>query len=219
MTISKIYWLYFLGIPKTIYFNLKYFPISIAIKFPIFISHNVLLNKCKGKIEIIGKITTGMIKIGYGDVPIFDRYKSRTVWNVQGKIIFNGICNIGHGSKIGVGGMLTIGNNFSITAESIILCDNDIKFGENVLISWNCQIMDTDFHSIYIDEVQQDPIGKINIGNTNWICSNVQILKNTQFGDNNVVAAGSILNKNYNCRNSLIAGIPAKILRNNISWK
>jgi acetyltransferase-like isoleucine patch superfamily enzyme len=219
MSKSKIYWLYFLGIPKTIYFNFKYFPILIALKFPIFISQNVLLNKCKGSIEINGRITTGMIKIGYGYVPIFDRYKSRTVWNVQGKIIFDGICNIGHGSKIGVGGTLILGNNFIITAESTILCDNYIRFGENVLISWNCQIMDTDFHSIYIDEVQQNPIGKIIIGNCNWICSNVQLLKNTQFSNNNVIAAGSILNKNYNCSNTLIAGAPAKLIKSNITWK
>lgn len=65
---------YLLGLPKTIYFNLKYLPIKQAITLPIFISHKVKFLKLKGKIEIdCNDVKFGFIKIGYGNIGIFDR--------------------------------------------------------------------------------------------------------------------------------------------------
>lgn len=209
-----------LNLPKTLYFNLKYLPLKNAIRLPIFISKKVLLNKLRGSIEINGKIETGMILIGFGNVPIFDKRKSRTIWNHGGgKITFNGKCSIGHGSKIAVGGELVLGKNFGITAESSIICDNYIEFGDDVLISWKCQIMDTDFHSLIINGNKQFNKGTIVVGNKVWIGMNVIILKNSKISDNSVIAAGSIINKQFNDKNILIAGVPGKTIRNNIQWQ
>ena len=140
--------------PKTIYFNFKYLPFNKAIKFPFFISNRVYLLQVKGEVYINSEIKTGMINIGYGRIGIFDMKRSRTIWEVAGKIVFEGNAGIGHGSKISVGekGVLELGNNFTITAESSILAYNHIRFGENCLISWDCLIMDTDFHKIYDKE-------------------------------------------------------------------
>ena len=218
-TIKKAKLLLF-NLPKTLYFNLKYLPLKKAIKLPIFISRNVLLNKLRGSIEINGEIETGMILIGFGDVPIFDKRKSRTIWNNGGgKITFNGNCRIGHGSKIAVGGELVLGKNFGITAESSIICDNYIEFGDDVLISWKCQIMDTDFHNLIINGNKQFNKGTIIVGNKVWIGMNVIVLKNSKICDNSVIAAGSIINKQFNDKNILIAGVPGKTIRNNIQWQ
>ncbi len=69
------------------------------------------------------------------------------IGRINGIINFNGRRNIGHGSKISVGkdGILTFGQNFNITAESSIVCYNNISFGNNCLLSWDILIMDTDF--------------------------------------------------------------------------
>jgi acetyltransferase-like isoleucine patch superfamily enzyme len=43
-------------------------------------------------------------------------------------------------------------------------------------------------------------------------------LKGVTIGDGAVIAAGSIVNKDVPAY-SLVGGIPAKVLRNNINWK
>ena len=59
---------------KTIYFNLKYLRFKQAILFLIFISKNVYFKKTHGEIKIeSNKIYSGMIRIGYGNIGIFDK--------------------------------------------------------------------------------------------------------------------------------------------------
>ena len=205
---------------KTIRFNFKYFPINSAILFPVFISRKTLYSNLKGKVKIeADRISTGMIRIGFGNVPVFDRIYSRTVWNNAGNIVFKGKANFGHGSKIGCGGNLIFGNNFQITAESMIICDDEIIFGDDVLLSWHIQIMDTDFHKIVIDNKVQNYRSKIKIGNHTWIGSRVIINKGVLLAANTIVAAGSVVTKSFPEENSIIGGIPAKVLRTNVNWE
>ena len=57
---------YILGIPKTIYFNFKYFKFKDAIKFPVVVSHKTIFKELKGSIKL-EKIKTGMVRIGFGE--------------------------------------------------------------------------------------------------------------------------------------------------------
>ncbi|OBR89902.1 hypothetical protein CLRAG_38790 [Clostridium ragsdalei P11] len=70
------YFLALLGIPKTILFNFRYFSLKDAIKFPIILSHRVVLSKMDGKIVIEAPIKFGMIRIGFGNLPLFDQKKN-----------------------------------------------------------------------------------------------------------------------------------------------
>ena len=164
-----------------------------------------------------------MIRIGFGDVGIFDRIFSRTIIQLDGKIIFYGDTSIGHGSKISVGenGILEMGENFTITAETSIVCHKKIKFGNNVLISWENLFMDTDFHKIKNKEknnIINEP-KEIYIGNNVWIgCRNI-ILKGSEISNNCVIGSDSLINKKFNRDNVLIAGNPGKILKENIIWE
>ncbi|MGG3709701.1 hypothetical protein, partial [Heyndrickxia coagulans] len=128
-------YLFIRAIPKTLYFNFRYLPFKEAIRLPILISHKVFLKKVKGRVTVKKPLCFG-VKIGFGDVGIFDRHLSRTIWENSGHVIFDGKANIGHGSKISVSGLLEIGNDFVITAESSIICFKHVKFGDEVLISW-----------------------------------------------------------------------------------
>ena len=214
--------LFHLSVIKTLYFNFKYFKLREAFKFPVLIARRVKLAQTKGEVFLPRGIKTGMIRIGFDGVGIFDTRYSRAIWQVSGKVNFKGKCTLGQGSKISVGkgGYLTIGDNFFITAESSIVCHYKISFGDNVLISWDNLFMDTDFHHIYNDNHQKINHDKeIIIGNHVWIGARNIILKGTELADNSVLGGNSLINKSFKQKNVLLAGQPARILKTDLTWE
>ena len=206
---------------NSIKFNLRYFPFKQAIKLPVFLHKNVLLKDLSGKVEIHGNAQSGDIWIGYGDVGIFDITYSRTILEIKGKLIFKGSAFIGQGSRISVGksGTLAIGDKFKITAESSIICFDEISIGNEVLLSWQVQVMDTDFHRIYNDSNELLNADKpIIINNKVWIGSRCTILKGAELPQGSVVAANSLVSKQLEGNNCLYAGQPAKLLKEDIYW-
>lgn len=212
-----------LSIPKSLYFCLKTLPFNQAIKIPILIRYNCKIISCHGKIEIGDKVKFASIQIGFGQVGIFDKKYSRTIIELNGKIIFQGKAGFGHGSKICVGerGILTIGNNFSNTAEGTIICFRQININDNCTTSWNTLIMDTDFHPTIDTKTLQENLesAPITIGNNTWIGTRSVILKNSRIPNGCIVGANSLINKSYDLINCLIAGNPAEIKKINITKK
>lgn len=216
----KKYLEYIISIPKTIYFNLIYFELKTAIKLPVFVSYKTKFKELKGKILLPDDIYMGMIKIGFGSVGIFDKHRRRTSIQMDGQIKFNGKASIGHGCGLSIRGNLDLGNNFIITAESKIICHDNISFGENCLISWDCLFMDTDSHYIFDNNNEHiNPNKPIVIGNNVWIgCRNL-ILKGTYISSNTVVGAQSKVTGYFSEENIVISGNPAKIMKKGITWK
>jgi acetyltransferase-like isoleucine patch superfamily enzyme len=212
---------------NTLRFNFKYFEFIDAIYFPVFVSRNTYFRSLKGTIQILkSEFEPGMIRIGYGDVGIFDQKQSRAIWEVSGTVIFKGEANIGHGSKIVVGksGNLIIGERFTISAESTIVCFHKIEFGNDCLLSWDILVMDTDFHKIYSIETgnQINMNKKITIGDNCWIGCRSLILKGAILPVNTIIAANSLLGNSeipHISANAVIGGIPAKVLKQNVFWK
>lgn len=206
---------------KTLYFNFKYLNFRSAIKFPFFISRHVYFKNLSGSIEIINKVPTGGIKIGLGDVGVFDKKRSRTVLELKGKIIFEGSANIGHGAKLSVGekGELVFGKDFNLTAESKIICCEKVSFGAGCLISWDVLIIDTDFHQILKDQQQINKNMPIILADNIWVGAGSIILKGVNIASNTVVAAGSVVSKTSELSNCIIAGNPATVVKENIEWK
>ena len=208
---------------KTVFFNFKYLPIRQALQLPIRINKRCLLLKTGGKVRIDTAIYPGMISIGEGKIGIFDLYRSRSVWEVKGEIVFKGKVKIGHGSKICVGdtGKLVIGNNFEISAESSLVCFKEIVIGDNCLLSWDILIIDTDFHKItgVSDGTVSNPDKKIIIGSNVWIGCRSTILKGSEISSNTVVAANTVVNKKFETGNCVIGGNPGKIVKTSINWK
>lgn len=141
----------------------------------------------------------------------------------DGIIRFNGTVSIGGGTKILLRGHseLIFGNNFYLSLESTLYCYKRIEFGNDCTVGWNVLIMDTDWHKT-LDAFSEYPYPMtqpIYIGNHCWICNDVQILKGTVIPDNIIVAVKSLCNKKYDVpQNSMIAGIPAKLKKENIKY-
>jgi len=189
---------------------------------PVRVSRRCSLVNLKGSLVIESPLKPGMIQIGYGDVGVFDNKRDRSVWNVRGKIIFKGNCYLGHGVKINVteSGNLTFGNNVNFTAESAIDCQKEISFGNDCLISWENLFIDGDYHKIFdMEGKYTNPPQSILIGNHVWFGCRCLILKGVTVANDCVIAAGSLLNGEYTIAKSIIAGSPAKTVKENISWQ
>ena len=180
------------------------------------------LLEAKGAIKIDAPISTGMILIGYGNIGIFDKKRSRSIWQVYGNVIFNGKANIGHGCKISVGkdAEISFGDGFTVSAETQIISHKKIKFGKNVLISWDCLFIDTDFHKIFDKSGRRINSPKpIIIGDKVWIgCRNV-ILKGSKVSDGSIIAANSFLNKDISEQSGIFIGNPIQFVKGQIYWE
>ena len=135
---------------NTLRINFRYFDFFEAIKLPIFLAPNVKILKLSGSVLINKPIYPGMIRIGYGNVGIFDKDYQRTLLYIEGVIEFDEGVKIGHGSRISSakGSLIRFGKNFTITAHSSIISRFKITFGNDCLLSWDILIMDSDFHFI-----------------------------------------------------------------------
>lgn len=136
-----------------------------------------------------------MLLFGYKGVGSIDAFYERTLWDVTGTLTIKGKrIDIGRGSKFCVYGKCYLGDRFSISGRSTIICRKSIVFGDNVLLSWDVLIMDSDFHKILNDQgVVINGDRSIIIGDNVWIGCRSTILKGCKIPSNSVIAAGSII--------------------------
>ena len=92
-----------------------------------------------------------------------------------------------------------------------ITCGDSIEIGAGCAIGRDVIIRSYDGHKIADNDYKiADPIY---IGNNVWIGENVVILPGTIIGDGCIVGANSVLNGKEYEKNTIIAGIPGKIIK------
>lgn len=168
---------------------------------------------------------------GFGN--IVDAPKSKNlkiiIWGNNNKVYVDKSVNkfIGH---IEIGWRDCPTDNSSVIIESnstsngttILLLENDshVKIGSECMFSSGIKLNCTDTHAIF-DKDSKELLNKgkfITIGNHVWIGHNSLICKNSAVPDNCVVGACSVVTKEFNEKNSILAGIPAKVRKSNIDW-
>ena len=176
------------------------------------------------KINIADSAKIILPEKGYLDVNVLnikrDEIKPCTLWvDEKATLISNGFTLYeGGGIVVLKGGKLTLGHN-SYMNESLIQCANSITIGDDCAIAGDVLIQDTDFHPILDENGNEKPVSKpIVIGNKVWICAKATILKGVTIGDGAIVAAGAVVTKDVPAR-CVVAGNPAKIVRENVIWK
>lgn len=116
---------------------------------------------------------------------------------------------------------IEIGNDVVVCGARLFLQDDNtsITIGNNCMISWGIDIWCTDVHTITDLDGNAINYGKsIEIGNHVWIGKDVKIGKNTKVSDDSIIGWGSIVTRKFNETNVIIAGNPAKIIKNDINW-
>ena len=111
---------------------------------------------------------------------------------------------------------LTIGDNVGIS-NSTIVCWNRIEIGNNVMIGGSCKIWDTNFHSLNPaargnEEDNDVKTAPIYIKGNVFIGAGTIILKGVTIGENSIIAAGSVVNKNIP-PNVIAGGNPCIIIK------
>ncbi len=227
LLIPRFLWInrrYLWHLPRSVYFNLKYFRLSVALRLPVFISNKVKLLKTGGQIYLPESIHSGIIKIGFSAAEVFfDAKANKGTWHNEGLVVFKGNAVIGSGSRILVlpNAKLIFGANFWSTAENTINCHTHIEFGKNNLIAFRILFSDSDTHKIFLQSshtlINEDK--PISIGNDVWIGSNAIILKGCEISDGSIVGAGTVTSKKYPIPNVVIAGNPGMVIRENVYWQ
>jgi acetyltransferase-like isoleucine patch superfamily enzyme len=123
------------------------------------------------------------------------------------------------------GACIVIGRNTFIGG-SLFASACRIEVGDDVLISWGCNVVDHNSHPIGwakrkpdVKDWYQDKkdwthvlMSPVRICDKAWLGLNVIILKGVEVGEGAVVAAGSVVTKSVPPW-TIVAGNPAKIIR------
>jgi acetyltransferase-like isoleucine patch superfamily enzyme len=133
------------------------------------------------------------------------------------KLVINGAVLVGPGVRLLVGEQAVLElDDVYINSDSSIVCCKHVKIGKGTTIGWDVEILDNDFHRLVRENYEVSK--PILIGSHVWIGNRAMILKGVTIGSGSVVAAGAVVTKNVP-ENTLVAGVPAKVIRKDIHWE
>lgn len=116
--------------------------------------------------------------------------------------------------------VIVIGENTFIGLSHLAVTEDNssLIIGDDCMISSHVQIRTGDSHSILDSEGNRINKAKsISISDNVWLGEGCRILKGVTLGKEVVVSTGTIVTKTFG-DNVLLGGIPAKILKENITW-
>jgi acetyltransferase-like isoleucine patch superfamily enzyme len=207
---------------KTLYFNFKKFPLSIAFKLPVYFYGSVKFTSLKGNIKIDANIRRGMVGFGQ-QFEMGTRRKGSAELYLSGTFSVKGFVHIGKDCLVYIGDKahFEVGNMGCLGSDVKVFCTNKIVLGNWARIAYQSQIVDTNFHRM-LDTATKKPFplsAPIFIGNYNSISNRSTIMPGTVTPNYCVVASNSVVNKDYTPlgNNILLGGIPAKLIKKNYS--
>jgi len=124
-------------------------------------------------------------------------------------------CACGSDIRVFDGGELTLHGGYC-TAGVQIVCAKKITIGKGCAIARDVIVRDTDAHRLL--NCDHEMTQEIFIGSHVWIGNRAMVMKGVSIGDGAVIAAGSVVTKNVPPK-CLVAGIPAKVIREQVEWK
>jgi acetyltransferase-like isoleucine patch superfamily enzyme len=165
-------------------------------------------------------VERGLLKLGTGWYSLADSRNAGQI-KVRGRLICEGSVAVGQGAQweIQETGVVRIGDGTYINTFSIMVITTSLTIGAGCAIAWQTQFLDDDMHTILVDGRSPSRSAPIVLEDDVWIGSRVTILKGTHVARGCVVASGAVLSGRFEEPNCLIGGIPARVLRRNVSWQ
>ena len=119
---------------------------------------------------------------------------------------------------VGPGATLRLARGSAIGPRSTVNVESGLTIGEGTRISWEVQLLDTDFHRITrTDGAVLPHTAPIAIGSRGLIGTGAMVLKGVTIGDGAVVAAGSVVTRPVG-PGEIVGGNPAKRLGEAAAW-
>lgn len=133
----------------------------------------------------------------------------------KGSIRCNGRMILNDDVMLYTEGILRLGDKFGINSYSRIVAHESITIGNHVTIGQMVAILDHD-HDFAIKgdnlELEGYRTAPVSIGSNIWIGDKVTVLKGVSIGDNVVIGANTLVNKDVPS-NCVIGGFPFRILK------
>jgi acetyltransferase-like isoleucine patch superfamily enzyme len=112
------------------------------------------------------------------------------------------------------GAEIEVGDRTYVNRRAEILARQGVRIGADCAIAWDVMISDTDYHSI--DD--RPDTSRVEIGDGVWIGAGAKVLKGVTVGPGAAVAAGAVVTRDVPPR-TLVAGVPARVVREGIAWR
>ena len=133
------------------------------------------------------------------------------------KLVIDGQVLVGPGVRLLVGEKAILElEDVYINSNSSIVCYKHVRIGKGTTIGWAVEILDNDFHHLVEEDFEVSQ--PISIGSHVWIGSRAMILKGVNIGSGSVIAAGAVVTRDVP-ENTLVAGVPAKVIRTDVRWE
>lgn len=158
----------------------------------------------------------GLLQFGY-KWGRYDKNHSSISIGENAVLRINGNFTILSGATISIrkNARLELGTGY-INNNCEIICSEHIRIENDVAIANDVVIRDSDDHQI--TSYPHSKTKPIHIGNHVWIGERAMILKGVRIGDGAVVAAGAVVTHDVP-PHTLVAGVPAKIIREEVYWE
>lgn len=174
----------------------------------------IVKNLGKNNIINFPKLNTGTLKIS-----VYGNNNQVSIGDIG---YFRGEISVGSKDCPVENCKVSIGNKTTSNGVSIILLENNsyITIGEDCMFSSGIYIACSDTHTITDMDENLINLGHyVTIGNHVWVGMNSHIGKNVSISDNSIVGMSSVVTSKIPFpKNSIIAGNPAKVVKNNIKW-
>lgn len=142
------------------------------------------------------------------------RMKPRSQFHVDGRVQIMRTCTV----SVGYDATLRIGDGTFLNDGAAIICEQEVRIGPDCAISWNVRIMDSDIHQLRTAIGMRARRCPVSIGEHCWIGTGATLLKGTDLADGVVVGAGSLI-RGSAAGNSLVVGVPGKVIAQEVSWE
>ena len=112
------------------------------------------------------------------------------------------------------GAVIEVGAGTFVNHRTELVAHERVTLGRDCLLAWDVLVLDSDSHSV--DGGVRT--AAVTIGDRVWIGCRASVLKGVTIGDGAVVAAGSVVVQDVPAR-ALVAGNPARVVREDVSWQ
>lgn len=165
--------------------------------------------------DIEGRLTIGTGRRGASH-PRIGRSKFSTTDEASVAHTGADIAIIGPASVLHVEGNFSIGDSY-VNSHARILCGDEITIGDGVAVAWNVEFLDDDRHKLSVDGTPTEQTAPITVEDDVWIGHSVSVTKGVTIHEGSVVASNSVVTSDVP-PNTLVAGTPAEVVREDVSW-